>query len=125
MAGSSFSSDDGRERGPFLRFVVWVLALVLLGRAFDNNSLYDLRQLRAEQVVLRLATFGVIGSFLYWALFLARQDVMLVVLTASGGFVAMYTIPLVVVKVMTYTTDRADYESARKWERITDERDFD
>jgi lipid-A-disaccharide synthase-like uncharacterized protein len=119
-----YSDEDGRS-SLLLRFVVWVLAVLLLGRVFDNNSLYDLRQLRAEQVVIRLGTLAVLGGFLFWALFIARQDVIAIVFVASAGFIGMYTLPLVVVKLMTYATERAEYEEARNWERITEERDFD
>ncbi|WP_257297509.1 hypothetical protein [Haloarchaeobius sp. FL176] len=119
-----YSDEDGRS-SLLLRFVVWVLAVLLLGRVFDNNSLYDLRQLRAEQVVVRLGTLAVIGSFFFWTIFVARHDVVAIVFAASAGFIGMYTLPLVAVKLMTYATDRADYEEARNWERITEDRDFD
>lgn len=124
MSGNEYHSDDG-ESGLLLRAVVWVLSLLLLGRAFENNSLYDLRQLRAEQVVVRLGTLAVLASFFVWAVFIARHDVMIIVFVASGGFIAMYTLPLVVVKLMTYASDQAEYAEAREWERITEGRDFD
>jgi len=124
MSTEEYYSDDG-QRGLLLRLVVWVLALILLGRVFDNNSLYDLRQLRAEQVAIRLGTLAVLASFFFWTIFVARHDVVAIVFMASAGFIGMYTLPLVVVKLMTYATERAEFEEARKWESITDDRDFD
>ena len=125
MTTEEYHSDEDGRSPILLRFVVWVLAVILLGRPFENNSLYDLRQLRAEQVAIRLGTLAVLGSFFFWTIFVARQDVVAIVFIASAGFVGMYTLPLVVVKLMTYATEKAEFEEARKWESITEGRDFD
>ncbi|WP_440989850.1 hypothetical protein [Haloarchaeobius baliensis] len=125
MSTEEYYSDEEGRSSLLLRFVVWLLALILLGRVFGNNSLYDLRQLRAEQVAIRLGTLAVLASFFFWTIFVARHDVVAIVFMASAGFIGMYTLPLVVVKLMTYATERAEFEEARKWESITDGRDFE
>ncbi|WP_439026873.1 hypothetical protein [Haloarchaeobius sp. DT45] len=124
MSTDASASYDGLGNIP-LRFVVWVLAAILLGRLFENNSLYDLRQLRAEQVFVRLGTFAVLGAFVYWLGFVARPDVAAIVIVASAGFIAMWSIPLLVVTVMSYAADAEEYAQARKWEAITKDRKFD
>ncbi|WP_267640062.1 hypothetical protein [Haloarchaeobius amylolyticus] len=124
MSTDASTSYDGLGSLPF-RFVVWLLAAILLGRLFQNNSLYDLRQLRAEQVLLRLGTHAVIGAFAYWLLFVARPDAAAIVVVASGGFIAMWMLPWAVVRMMTYAADTEEYAKARKWEAITDGRKFD
>lgn len=59
-----------------LRFVVWVLAFVLLGRMFYNNTLYDLRELTAVAVVARLASIGITLGFVYWNLFVMPPGIL-------------------------------------------------
>ncbi|WP_435347499.1 hypothetical protein [Haloarchaeobius sp. HRN-SO-5] len=117
------STSDGDDGGFVLRFVVWVLALVLLGRAFKNNSLYDLRQLRAEQVLVRLGTGAVLLAFVVWAVFVARTDVMAIVVIASVGLVAMHALPWLFVTVMTRAASEREYAEAKEWRAITDDRD--
>lgn len=68
------SKYQGWQYAP-VRFVVWVLAFVLLGRAFYNNSLYDLRKLSAAHVVLRLLSIGITLGFVYWNVFVMPQRI--------------------------------------------------
>ncbi|MCT9097223.1 hypothetical protein [Haloarchaeobius sp. HME9146] len=124
MSTDASTSYDGLGNLP-LRFVVWVLAAILLGRLFQNNSLYDLRQLRAEQVLVRLGSFAVLGAFVYWLGFLARPDIAAIVIVASAGFIAMWMLPWLIVRIMVYATDNEEYADARKWEAITAGRKFD
>ncbi|WP_435318833.1 hypothetical protein [Haloarchaeobius sp. TZWSO28] len=124
MSTDASTSYDGLRNLP-LRFVVWVLAAILLGRLFQNNSLYDLRQLSAEQVLVRLGSLAVLGAFGYWLGFLARPDIAAIVIVASGGFVAMWMLPWLIIRIMVYATDNEEYADARKWEAITAGRKFD
>jgi hypothetical protein len=125
MNENEFTSDNDGAGGLLFRFVVWALALVLLGRAFENNSLYDLRQLRAEQVLVRFGILAVLLAFLLWALFVARRDVLAVIVIASAGFIGMHALPWVFVRMMTEVSDRREFADAREWRSITEDRDFD
>ncbi|WP_435333311.1 hypothetical protein [Haloarchaeobius sp. TZWWS8] len=119
------SSSGGEWRSAPLRFVVWALAFVLLGRLFTNNSLYDLRQLRAEQVLVRLGSLAVVGLFVYWFGFVARRDIAAIVLFSAVGFMFMWTLPLIAIRIMGYGADAEQLADARRWKSITEGRKFD
>ena len=53
-----------------LRFAVWVLAAIYLGRIGYDNTLYDLKQLTARHVVVRTVSIGITLAFVYWNVFI-------------------------------------------------------
>jgi hypothetical protein len=65
------TSSGNYERWTYapLRFVVWVLALVYLGRLQYNNTLWDLRQLTVAHVVVRTLSIAITLGFVYWNAF--------------------------------------------------------
>ncbi|WP_227131304.1 hypothetical protein [Halorubellus salinus] len=59
---------EGLASAP-LRFAVWVLAAIYLGRIGYDNTLYDLKQLTARRVVVRTLSIGITLAFVYWNVF--------------------------------------------------------
>ncbi|MFC6953148.1 hypothetical protein [Halorubellus litoreus] len=53
-----------------LRFAVWVLAAIYLGRIGYDNTLYDLEQLTALHVVVRTLSIAITLAFVYWNVFI-------------------------------------------------------
>ncbi|WP_323676605.1 hypothetical protein [Halorubellus sp. PRR65] len=53
-----------------LRFAVWVLAAIYLGRIGYDNTLYDLGELTALRVVVRTVSIAITLAFVYWNLFI-------------------------------------------------------
>ena len=52
-----------------LRFAVWVVAAIYLGRIKYDNTLYDVRQLTALHVVVRTLSIAITLTFVYWNVF--------------------------------------------------------
>ncbi|WP_435358975.1 hypothetical protein [Haloarchaeobius sp. DFWS5] len=120
------TTPASNEPGLLFRFTVWVLAAILLGRFYGNNSLYDVQQLTFKQVAIRLGTLSILGSFFYWIVFLARHDVTAIVATVAGGYLLMmFGIPVLFIRIMTIGADSEERADARRWKAITDDRDFD
>jgi hypothetical protein len=78
--------DDGRAVPP-LRFAVWVLAALYLGRIYYDNTLRDLRQLTVAQVVVRTLSVGVTLGFVYWNVFVVPPRLAAVMWTTVAGLV--------------------------------------
>jgi|GEM_PF-1244459 hypothetical protein len=97
-----------------LRFVVWVLAFVLLGRAYYDNTLYDLRQLTATHVFLRLAAIGTVVMFAYWNLFVANTRVVIYIWTTVSLFLSGRIMLLRVVEAQAESAEARDPLDRRK-----------
>jgi hypothetical protein len=78
--------DVDRASAP-LRFVVWVLAAVYLGRIYYDNTLRDLRQLTAPQAVGRTLSIGLVLGFAYWNVFVVPPRLAAVMWTTVAGLV--------------------------------------
>lgn len=78
--------DDDVAAAP-LRFVVWVLAAVYLGRVYYDNTLRDLRQITALQAVVRTLSIGIILGFVYWNAFVVPTRLAAVMWTTVAGLV--------------------------------------
>lgn len=78
--------DDDGPAAP-LRFVVWVLAAVYLGRVYYNNTLRDLRQITAVQAVVRTLSIAITLGFVYWNVFVIPSRLAAVIWTTVAGLV--------------------------------------
>jgi len=105
----------GRSSAP-LRLVVWVLAAIYLGRVHYDNTLYDLRQLSAREVVVRTGAIAVVAAFGYWNVAVASPDLIGVVWGVTAVFAAKVLLVLGVVRVGTYVTDRREHRARRRHE---------
>lgn len=63
------SNDDGGWSSAPLRFAVWVLAAIYLGRIYYDNTLEDLAELSAAHVLVRTVSIGITLAFVYWNAF--------------------------------------------------------
>lgn len=83
-------TTSGRNDDPAsapLRFVVWVLAAVYLGRVHYDNTLRDLRQLTVLQVVVRTLSIAITLGFVYWNAFVVPPQLAAVMWTTVAGLV--------------------------------------
>jgi hypothetical protein len=70
-----------------LRFVVWVLAAVYLGRVHYDNTLSDLRELTALHVVVRTLSIAITLGFAYWNLIVVPPRLAAVIWTTVAGLI--------------------------------------
>lgn len=82
----TIARDDDGPAAP-LRFVVWVLAAVYLGRVYYNNTLRDLRQITALQAVVRTLSIAITLGFVYWNVFVIPPRLAAVMWTTVAGLI--------------------------------------
>ncbi|NHN40754.1 hypothetical protein G9C85_03775 [Halorubellus sp. JP-L1] len=111
----TFREYRGWEYAP-LRFVVWVLAAVYLGRVHYDNTLWDLRQLSAFEVVVKTLSIAVVLAFVYWNVALADPDVVAIVWAGVVVFGAKVLLVLGVVRAGTALAGRRQFADRRRFE---------
>jgi hypothetical protein len=77
---------DGWVYAP-LRFAVWVLGVLYLGRITYNNTLWDLRQVTALHAVVRTLSIAITLGFVYWNLFVVPPRLAAVMWATVAGLV--------------------------------------
>ncbi|NHN40755.1 hypothetical protein G9C85_03780 [Halorubellus sp. JP-L1] len=103
-----------------LRFAVWVLAVVYLGRVQYDNTLWDLKQLTVGRVLVRTTCIGLVLAFVYWNVAIVPPRVAAVLWTGValmyGAVFALY----VVVETGVDYVDAADPLDRRAATRAID-----
>lgn len=99
--------DDTVGSAP-VRFVVWVLAAIYLGRIYYDNTLQDLLEPSALQVVVRTISIAVTLGFVYWNAFVVPTRLAAIMWATIAGLVGAVSIWKYIVEVGVEYHDSLD-----------------
>lgn len=88
--------------------MVWVLAAIYLGRIYYDNTLRDLLELTALQVIVRTASIAITLGFVYWNAFVVPTRLAAIMWATIAGLVGAVLIWKHIVEVGVEYHDSLD-----------------